>query len=76
MNLKPKWILAGSLIIASAHAFASEGAIQPSLQPIYRSKASNWLLEQYKKPTLTESKQTVLIYLRDQASLANVGQSA
>jgi len=72
MNLKPKWILAGSLIIASAHAFASEGAIQP----IYRSKASNWLLEQYKKPTLTESKQTVLIYLRDQASLANVGQSA
>jgi subtilisin family serine protease len=43
--------------------------------PAWQSKVSPWLLDQFKKSSLNETQQTVLIYLKDEATFAAVQQS-
>lgn len=44
--------------------------------PGWQSKISPWLINQYKKTKMNENQQTVLIYLRDEANLSLLNQSA
>jgi subtilisin family serine protease len=56
-------LTAGSLMI-SANLWAAA--------PDYNSKASSWILDQYKKSSLTNSGHTILIYMKAQADMAAV----
>ena len=57
-------ILTSAIFAMSLPAFGS--------QPAFRSKASPWLLQQYKTPVSADTLPTALIYLKDQADLSSV----
>ncbi len=59
-----------SATVLAASLTASAGV------PVWQSKVSPWLLNQYKQKSFNETSQTVLIYLKDEASFAAVNQSA
>ena len=63
-----KILLTLALTLSSAAALAGE--------PAWRSKASSWLLDQYKKSSVDADYPTILIYMKDEASFSTVNQNA
>ncbi len=63
-----KTLLSILMLATSLNAFAGE--------PGWKSKASPWLIKQYERQGKVESNPTVLIYMKEEANLTAVNQSA
>ena len=63
-----KTLLSILMLATSLNAFAGE--------PGWKSKASPWLIKQYERQGKVQSNPTVLIYMKEEANLTAVNQSA
>ena len=64
MKWSMRLVLTTGLLVAAA-------GVQAAV-PDYHSKASTWILDQYKKSSLKEPAQTILIYMKAQADMSKI----